>query len=343
MTIQNLGPCDWWATRDEEGYREYHIVFKVQSTDPYRWTGAAYAGDGPEAISGASGLPAIGDPWVYGNDSDVWAVCQPNLNIRPFGQKEGEAIAVWKIEFTFSNKSWCATNTFDNPLLEPQKVRGSSARYTIEAFKDRYGNPIMTSSHEPIRGPQVEFDGGRDQVVIEQNVSTLELGLCTSMRNKVNDDVLWGIAARRIKLSDFAWEELWYGTCTYYYKRTFTFDIRNNSDDLWDRDLLDEGTKVLSGQWVNGVWTLRNIGGSTPDKNNPKHFIRYKDVNDENVRVILDGKGMPADSVVSLGTGTNVAGTGTDSTDSAGQIHVEYYNEADFTVLGIPTTIDYGT
>ena len=206
----------------------------------------------------------------------------------------------------------------------------------------------MSSSHEPFRGPQVEFDGGRDQVIIEQNVADLELALCTSLRNKLNDDVLWGLAARRIKLSDFSWEELWYGSCIYYYKRIFTFDIRNNPDDLFDRTLLDEGTKVLNGDWNRtlGAWADVAIpgysGSPNPDPDNPQHFNRYKDWFGENTRVILDGKGRPASTITALGTGTQF-GTGTDSTDEAGQHLVEYYDEADLTQLNIPTTMDYGT
>jgi hypothetical protein len=194
----------------------------------------------------------------------------------------------------------------------------------------------------------VEFDGGRDQVVIEQNVADLELPLCTSLRNKLNDDVLWDLVARRVKFSDFAWEELWYGTCIYYYKRIFTFDIRNDPEDLFDRTLLDEGTKVLNGHWdeTTGLWVddpIEGYGGSpNPDLDKLQHFNRYKDRHGENSRVVLDGKGRPADELTELGTGT-IAGTGTDSGDPPGQILVEYYDEGDLTQLNIPTSLNFGT
>ena len=352
MAITNLGPYNWSASRDDEGHREYRIFHKIGTDAPFKWSGAAYAGDGPESISGASGLPAVGDVWSYGNDSDAWAICVPSRVIRPFDAKDGEAIQVYSVESTFSTKplNRCSTDEIGDPLLEPQKVRGGSVRYTIEAIKDRYGEAIMSSSHEMFRGPQVEFDGGRDQVIVEQNVADLELSLCTSLRNKLNDDVLWGLADRRIKLSDFYWEELWYGSCTYYYRRTFIFDIRNDPDDLFDRKILDEGTKVINGRWDNGAWVrvpYDGYGGSNnPDPDNPSHFIRFKDKNGENIRAMLDGNGMPATSQqVYLGTTPDVPGTGT-GTSAGGDayyIPVEYYDEADLTQLNIPTSLDFGT
>lgn len=345
MAVQAAKAFDCWSTRDREGHREYHIVHKVQTTTPLRYVGAAWQGDGPESISSAADLPVTGDFWNYGNDSDAWAFCLPTKSIRPI-KEGGGPVQFYTVESVFSTKPLdrCMSDRPDDPLDEPQRVRGNSIRYTIEAYKDRNGDPIMSSSHEMFRGPQVEFDGGRDQVTIEQNVADLELGLCTSLRNNLNDDVLWNLQARRIKLSDFSWEELWYGTCIYYYKRIFTFDIRNDPEDLFDRLILDEGTKVLNGRWdeTTGLWVDVDVGGSAPDKDNPQHFIRYKDRNEENARVVLDGKGRPADAITSLGTGS-VAGTGTDSGDEAGQHLVEYYGEGDLTQLNIPTDLDFGT
>lgn len=345
MAVGAAKAFDWSLRRDDEGFREYRISHLVQTTTPLVYTGT-WNGDGPQSILSAAGLPATGDTWSFGNDSDAWAYCLPTKNVRPHKKKQGDHFQFYTVESVFSSKplNRCMTDSVENPLDEPQRVSGSSIRYTIEAFKDKDGNAIMSSSHEMFRGPQVEFDGGRDQVTIVQNVADLELGLCTSLRNKLNDDTLWGLVARRIKLSDFSWEELWYGTCIYYYKRRFTFDIRNNPEDLFDRNILDEGTKVLSGHWDHdtGVWVDEEVGGEAPDPDNPQHFNRYKDLHDENTRVILDGKGRPANSMALFGTGS-VEGTGTDSTDEAGQHLFQYYDEADLTQLNIPTSLDFGT
>jgi hypothetical protein len=61
---------------------------------------------------------------------------------------------------------------------------------------------------------------------------------------------------------------------------------------------------------------------TNPDSTNPQHFIRYKDRNGENARVLLDGAGIPIE-------------------DGATPVYrdVEYYPESNFLLLGIPLTL----
>lgn len=346
MSLINHGIYTWSAKRDNEGHRDYTVKHLVETTTPYQW--GTDSGDGPETISSAANLPAIGDIWSFGNDSDSWAFCHPERSIEPYGAVTiGDPIAWYLITSNFSTKPLkrCMTEEWGDPLLEPDRVSGSFILYQKEATKDRFGDPIDNSAFEIFRGPQVEFDSPRAQVKISQNSATLDLPTIRSIYNHVNDDIMWGMPARSIKLSGFDWEEAWYGICTYYYKRNFVFDVCNDDDDLFDRDLLDEGTKCIRGHWDNttGAWVLTKIAGDWPDNTNPQHFDRYKDRNGENARVILDGKGYPANAVIQQGTG-GVAGTGTDSSDAAGQIHVEYYDEADLiATLGITDQIDFGS
>lgn len=125
------------------------------------------------------------------------------------------------------------------------------------------------------------------------------------------------------------------GTCECYWTRTLIFDIKfrrlggagssaastgtavgtdietitaqlQGAYETWDRNILDEGTKVLRGYFSNesGLtgtgtgfathWTLVDIDGAPPNPNNPQHFIRFKDWNGENQKVLLDGAGKPA-------------------------------------------------
>ena len=327
------GPFTRELARDTEGHRNYSVEHIVKTTD---------SDDGPTVVLGASGLPVIGSLWNFGNDLDVWAFCYPDMKIRGHEEKKGEPPEYWKVTQKFSTRplNRCQDETIEDPLLQDQVISGSFVKYTQEISKDRFDDPIKTSSHELIHGPQVEFDFNRPTVRIEQNVATLELALFTAMIDTVNGNTLWGLSSRKIKLSDVSWERKWYGTCNIYYTRVFDFDIDFNT---FDRVVLDEGTKVLNGHWPTknecenaGAWILDKICTEWPDKDNPSHFTRYKDRNGENTRVILDGKGQPADSFVRLGTGEG-AGTGTD-TDPAAQIFVEYYDESNFLLLGIPTT-----
>ncbi len=323
-SVSGPGPRVKELTRDTEGHRDYRVEHIVVTTDSL---------DGPQVVMNAVGLPVIGSLWAFGNDLDVWAFCYPDMKVSVHQQKKGDATQYWKVEQKFSTRplNRCQDETIEDPLLEPQKVSGSFVKYTQEVSEDRWGDAIKTSSHELIHGPQVEFDHNRPTVRIEQNVASLELALFTSMIDTLNDATLWGLGPRRIKLSNTTWERKIFATCDYYYTRVFDFDIDFGT---FDREVLDEGTKALHGEWdteagcEGSAWQLIEICGEEPDPTNPSHFSRYKDRNDENTRVILDGEGKPWENAIETGTGTPDTGPG--------KIPVEYYNESNFLLLGIP-------
>lgn len=99
----------------------------------------------------------------------------------------------------------------------------------------------------------------------------------------------------------------------------------------WDRDLLDEATKVLNGyHHPDGYWQTMFVdeeGTIDPDPNNPAHFIRYTDRQGNPAKVILNGNGIPYD------TGSLTTGT---ADDTPGNIHVEKYPQGNLLLLGIP-------
>lgn len=321
-TLFGNGPLTKSRSRDAEGYREYTCVHLVKTTDPL---------DGPQVVAACPNIPQVGDMWAFGNDYDPWATCWPTQRITVHQEKEGDAARYWRVESMFSTKprKRCQDTEVEDPLMEPQKVSGSFVKYTEEATKDRTGQWIVNSSHEPIRGSQVEFDKNRPTVKIEQNVYPLGLSTFSAMIDGLNDSVLWGLNPRCIKLSNVSWERKIYGSCYYYYTRTLEFDIRY---DTFDRTLYDEGTKVLNGHWgPTGLWVLDNINGSAPDPNNPTHYNLFVDKSNNPCRVILDGNGQPAENISGLGTGSG---------DDPGVIHVEKYTEVNFLLLGIPTVFD---
>jgi hypothetical protein len=131
-----------------------------------------------------------------------------------------------------------------------------------------------------------------------------------------------------------------------YYHRNLEFEVNAKG---WDRDLLDEGTKVLWGRWKSVVttstttttttstpagqttapattapgattqaatttqpipqkpdpvqWELLPVDsdGTMPNRFNPTHFMRYTDRSGNPLRVILNGKGLPAGTVAPVG------------------------------------------
>lgn len=310
------GHTNWSLDKDKDGHRTYKVSHIIK----------AASSDGPLTILNTPGLPVTGSTWAFGVETDAWAFCLPTKKVEPWQFQEGKGVTItWRVESTFSTKpiDRCQDTDIENPLFEPPKVSGSFIRTTIEAAQDRYGNAIKSSSHEVFRGPMVEFDDDKPTVTIEQNVADLQLPLLVFMVNTTNDAPLWGLDPGTIKLSSPSWTRKYYGTCFVYYTRTLQFDI-NFAD--WDRIIFDEGTKVLSGEWdtsagCTGIWKDVNICGVAPDKDNPTHFIRYQDRRGNIARVLLDGAGKPI--------------TGTTPT----QILIEYYDQSNFLLLGIPTIL----
>lgn len=321
MTALYVRRFGWTGSRNKEGIREFKLTSLIETDS---------VNDGPQTVMNSPGLAVVGSVWQPGNDLDLFVFCTPGMRVSVHDERPGEPNTYWRVEQIFSSKPMeeCEDELEDDPLLKPQKVSGNFAKYMQEVSRDRHGELIVSSSHEQLRGSQVEFDHNRPAVRIEQNVAALELATFSSMIDTVNDEPLWGLDARCIKLSNVSWERRRYATCTFYYTRVLDFDVDFND---FDRDLLDEGTKVLNGHWDEdtGLWVLDDIGGEAPDKTNAQHFMRAIDRAGNIVdRVVLDGNGEPISA--SAGTGTEAG--------SAGQIPVEYYPESNFLLLGIPTT-----
>jgi hypothetical protein len=327
------GQTYWDLTRDTEGHREYKVKFRVRTDTT----------EGPATALQCPGLPVPGSWWIVDDDVDLWAWCRANSGVKPaISDEPGNW---WELDFTFATKppdhkqQRCQDTPIEDPLLEPQKVSGAFTKYTEEASYDRFGMPIINSAFEQVRGPQAEFDKNRPSVKIEQNVANLGLEVFAPMVDTLNMLPQWGLPVRCIKLSNVSWELKFYGSCYVYYTRTFDFDVRF---DTFDRNVLDEGTKVLRGSWQKDP-TKAHYGKYVVDADvaaqptpylNPTNFIRFKDWHGENTRVILDGQGRPVD--------TSFTGTGTGDTGgpTPGNIFVQKYDESNFFILAIPTVLD---
>lgn len=371
MSLTILGFHTIKSRVTNEGHREYDVSYRVQSSDA--------SIHGPYDLLTLNGIPRVGDPWnVYGS-IDNWAYCQPQREVVPVqGQPEDEKTKFWDVVCKYSTKPnpRCQELNFTSPLQEPMKVKISSGKRTAEATQDRHGLPIRNSAHELIKGPIIEFDEGLLTVEIEQNVAEAELELLTLCFNRVNSYYLWGMPPRSIRLTGITAERSVYGRCNYYWHRTLRFDL---DDKTFDRDVLDEGTKVLNGHWATrkelekaigtgvigtgseylteSLWVLDPINGILPDPNNPTHFKRYMDREGNLARVILNGSGLPANTsyfypVGGVGTNPSVSqryvplGTnpqGLNDEADPGYFRVEKYLEANFLLLGIPTDLNFTT
>lgn len=285
---------------DEEGHRTYKLGMLLRTTDKL---------DGPYQMYRTPGTPNYGSAWSFGNDNDIWAFYTNECTVEKYGtvnddsavEASGQPWIFWFAEYTYSTKppdrKRCSETQINNPLLEPFKYAGDFSKYTEEAYFDMGGRALLNSAWEQLRGQQVEFDRNRPSVVIEQNVSNLQLPLLSAFIDCVNDRPMWGLPARTIKLSSAPWEKIYYGTCYFYFKRTLRFDINY---ETWDRLLLDEGSCALNGHWhpTTRHWVVDDIDGQPPNRFNPAHFVKFTDFNNQPARVILDGGGLPAGACI---------------------------------------------
>lgn len=266
MAATILGPVSWSLSRDKDGHRDYEIVWKIRGDD---------VEDGPGTVFLSAGLPAVGSSWNFGGDYDAPARCLPNFEMVQFDQQGDEPTDLWLCTQHFSTRPLkrCESEQFENPLLEPFDISGSFIDHVTEATHDKDGAPLLMSSKEMMRGKAVEVTSSLPTVKISFNTLSLDLGMISTAKNRVNDSSLWGLGPREIKLAQASWSRMFYGTCTYYFNISYEFEIKA---DKFNQFILDEGTKVL-------------CEGGSP--NNPKHYIQYKDVNGENAKVLLDGTG----------------------------------------------------
>lgn len=319
MAATVKGRIDWGMSRDEEGHREYKIVWLVKTSS---------TSDGPATVMAASGLPAVGSYWNFGTESDPWAFCYPNLTVRPLYNRERSDL--WEVEQTFSTKplNRCQDASIENPLNEPPTVKGSFVKFVKKIQQDRHGNMIKSSSHEPIEG--LEADDNRPTISIGMNLVSLPLAAYSEMVDTVNDAMLWGLGPRKIKLSNVSWERKLYGLCTFYYTVNYEFDINFKT---FDYKVRDRGKRVLIGHSPGSKLKRDPLDPDAidpetgrPFKDDPKNFEVYKAEEGENTPsfVWLDGKGRPWQ--------------GEGAADPVHEFTVEHYEESNFLLLGIPTT-----
>jgi hypothetical protein len=234
MASEIIGVESWEADRDDNGHRNYMLVTKIKCATPQ---------EGPATVLQTPGMPTTGSTWNIASDVDNYAYCTPYAKVTPM--LDGERQLFWLFEQKFTTRPmWrCNDTTIENPLDEPAAVTGGFAPYREEAITDRFGDLLMMSSLERMRGPEVEIEKGRPFVTISMNVATLPLATFSEMMatGAVNDSLMWGLPARCIRLAEVTWQRFLYGVCTYFYRVNYTFEVKF---DTWNRLIVDQGTRV---------------------------------------------------------------------------------------------------
>lgn len=227
MAFQTIGGAvDVRGGQDDEGHRTYDVTYLVGTTSSL---------DGPAAAMQAVGLPLVGTTYAFSaSEVDIWAWRRPGAAVEKLpGQREGEFPFHYHVTLTFSTKPRSPSQErpdhnqpVTDPLLEPQRVSGGFVSYNKLAHEDRFGKWIMNPAYEPILGPENEWAECYDKVTIEQNVPDLQYPLCSQLKNRVHNGILWGFPTRSIRFTEFDWSKRYGKGSSYYYTRRFTFEIR---------------------------------------------------------------------------------------------------------------------
>jgi hypothetical protein len=257
-------PIDWTLNIDGEGQREYSVTWQVQTTS---------ADDGPDIALTCPGLPVPGSHFAVSNSTDPWAFYQRKGSARLHDRMKSAKL--WDVTINYSTRPArrCMDSSVQDPLLEPARVSGGFNKFTRRAVKDTSGNALVTTGNEPILSG-VEIDDNRPTVRLEMNVAWVNLTFVSSYVDTVNNATWWSCAARTIKCSEFNWERVLYGTCRFYYRVQFTFELKR---DTWDYTLANYGRYA----WSNSP--------TTPKQYDLNRSVATKEI----METWLDSSGLP--------------------------------------------------
>lgn len=254
-------PKDWAVETDDEGHGDYTLTWGVETTS---------ALDGPDVALSASGLPIPGaslsalggNPYAFFNRKGSAKL-----------KKVDASRKYWDVTTVFTTRpvKRCPSDAFEDPLLEPHRVKGSFAQIMEELLKDVNGDLIQNTAEQRYTGALVQEPASRPVVELEMNVAWLDLTWLATYADSYNDATHWGMPARSIRCTTGPWERVTQGACSsFFFIVRFTFELKLPN---WDIIVPNEGSRV-------------RVAGTTPAR-----YVQYKDEREENGITLLDANG----------------------------------------------------
>ena len=194
--------------------------------------------DGPITVRDAPTIPAVNDPFGWGNDFDFGAYATDySCELK----QSDDSYRVWIVSITYTTRSTKRNDDYqDNPTDKPAIISGGGIRFTRPVTEDTTLNPIATSAGEPLT--DVFIDDSRNVLRIQKNFTSTDFDLdnLSTFADCVNADTFFGRSARKWKMDPIEWEERYLGTDSVpFYTVTFRFQGRN---DTWDLKVVDRGS-----------------------------------------------------------------------------------------------------
>lgn len=235
MSVTRVNAIAVTATNTEDLHREYHVTYRVICDS---------TADGPVTVLNAGNLPRYGEQFSYNSDTDAFATCRFVGNCRMEKFEEGSQRS-WLVDASYSTRgsNRDPSDQPGKPLDWAWKVSGNYGTGQKYSQKDKTGRALVNSAQEPFEDvPPID-----DQLLLltlEKNLPTISLTQWADSRGKVNDDTLWGLAARRVKLVQWSWQPQWTGAGAAYV--ACKWDVAINLDGYY-YEPLDQGFRELVG------------------------------------------------------------------------------------------------
>lgn len=301
MTAVEVNPISSEGSIDADFHREYMSTWEVLTDNKL---------DGPRTarraiIPGGNAIPAYGEQYLWGNDSDPWAFCS---RLHASTRDVKKTAKLWTVKVTHSTrpKFRQSSSEIENPLDEPILLYGSFVQFRRPATTDKDGQAIVNTVGEPFV-PALERDDSRDSLIMEINTATVSLLQRALFRDAVNSTPIWGLPARTVKLMQWTWRIAYFAVAEPYIQHRLEFHI--NTDEYptaetgigWDFNVLNSGFR---------------------------HKVNCVAAIEKRQREIMDGRDQPRHQPTPLGSGGEILDLTCGDTEYYRNWRV--YNERDF-------------
>ncbi len=251
--------------------------------------------DGPRTVLSATGVPRAFDPYVFGQESDDYALCR-----HVTADRMQPASLYWKVvaryetpeprergnESAGTGSEKAGQN--DNPLLMLPEVTTSTEKFRELIYwvydplrdNDKKIQPCRNSANQ-VFDPPPEKDASRLTLTITRNesIGTPHPSVDVIYADAVNADVFWGCNPGIWKCQGITTaretKQLANGTILPYLKCTYKFEARPD----WDILILDAGT-----YYFENAFDMRTVA-----PNDKRKLFKLKDSTIE--KGLLNGQG----------------------------------------------------
>lgn len=224
----------------EDGERRYIKTYRVLTNS---------ANDGPLIVQSAAGVERYGFPYSYGNESDAGAIA---VEIDAALERDDASHRVWLVPVVFKTQSVSGGETsltdrgarIDHPLKRPVIWTGSFVEYMRQTSRDADGEPMRNSANDLL--PVFQRDDSRPQITAQKNLARLDLATWASYRDTINEDRIWGLAPKTLKVKQISWQTERWGRLKYFVV-SYVFEVNFSG---WRESREDVGWRA----WSSASW-----------------------------------------------------------------------------------------